>query len=341
MSIIGYRKALSLGNNGRIEAVVNAMPSDKAHRHGPLPWLALFTVYLVWGSTYLAIRVVVRELPPFAAAGMRFLTAGVVMAALAAFKDKARPSRRQLVDYALIGVLLLGFGNGLVMWAEQQIPSGIAALLVATVPLFITFLDRFRRGGEPWTMRVWAGTVIGLAGVVLVARPEGDVAHQHWGGIVALQFATFSWAVGSLWSQATPRRLPVFTAAAIEMLAGAMALGIESSLAGEDLSLVPAASLTAWGALGYLVVFGSLVAFTAFAYCLHELPASTVGTYAYVNPVVAVALGALLLHEPVSLGLLAGAALILVAVLLTTLKGRSSASSPRAGDEPIAVVEEA
>lgn len=317
------------------------MPSEKSHRHGPLPWLALFTVYLVWGSTYLAIRVVVRELPPFAAAGMRFLTAGVVMAALAALKDKAWPSRRQLVDYAFIGVLLLGFGNGLVMWSEQQIPSGIAALLVATVPLFMTFLDRFRRGGQPWTIRVWAGTLIGLAGVVLVARPEGDVAHQHWGGILALQVATFSWAVGSLWSQATPRRLPVFTAAAIEMLAGAVALGVESRLAGEDLARVHAASPTAWAALAYLVVFGSLVAFTAFAYCLHELPASTVGTYAYVNPVVAVALGALLLHEPVSLGLLAGAILILGAVLLTTLKARPASSRGAGHDEAVPVAEEA
>jgi drug/metabolite transporter (DMT)-like permease len=341
MSNTGYRKPGSLGNNGRIETVVNAMySSERPHRHGPLPWLALFTVYVVWGSTYLAIRVVVRELPPFTAAGMRFLAAGTVMTALAAFKDRAWPSRRQIVDYALIGVLLLGFGNGLVMWAEQQIPSGIAALLVATVPLFMTFLDRFRRGGQAWTARVWAGTLIGLAGVVLVARPEGDVAHQHWGGIVALQLATISWAVGSLWSQATPRRLPVFTAAATEMLAGAVALGIESRLAGEDLARVHAASSTAWGALAYLVVFGSLVAFTAFAYCLHELPASTVGTYAYVNPVVAVALGALLLHEPVSLSLLAGAALILVAVLLTTLKARPS-SREDGGGEPVAVVEEA
>jgi drug/metabolite transporter (DMT)-like permease len=316
------------------------MSTQKAHRHGPLPWLALFTVYLVWGSTYLAIRVVVREIPPFVAAGMRFLAAGVVMTALAAFKDKARPSRRQLVDYALIGVLLLGFGNGLVMWSEQQIPSGIAALLVATVPLFMTFLDRFRRGGQPWSLRVWAGTLVGLAGVVLVARPEGDVAHQHWAGIVALQIATLSWAVGSLWSQATPRRLPVFTAAAIEMLAGAMVLGIESRLAGEDLARVSAASSTAWIALAYLVVFGSLVGFTAFAYCLHELPASSVGTYAYVNPVVAVALGAFLLHEPVSLGLLAGAAMILVAVLLTTLSSRSRSGRP-GRDEAVAVVEEA
>ena len=316
-----------VGNNAKTVAVMMTMSRGRK-RTSLLPWVALCTVYLVWGSTYLAIRVVVREMPPFAAAGLRFAAAGAVMSALAAWKDGAWPSGKQLRDYAFIGVLLLGIGNGLVMWAEQQIPSGIAALLVATVPLFMTFFDRFREGGEPWTFRVWAGTLLGLAGVVLVARPEGDAGFSHWGGIVALQIATLSWALGSLWSQATPRRLPVFTAAAVEMLAGALALAVESPLAGESLSQVRGASLGAWAALSYLVIFGSLLAFTAFAYCLHELPASTVGTYAYVNPVVAVALGAALLGEPLPWSLLAGAVLILAAVLLTTLK-RGRTKRPR------------
>ena len=118
-----------------------------------LPWLALLVVYVVWGSTYLAIRVVVLELPPFAAAGFRFLVAGVLMAGLAAWRDRAAgwPSRRQLGDYALVGVLLLSFGNALVMWAERTIPSGIAALIVASVPLWLTLFDGMRPGGQPWT----------------------------------------------------------------------------------------------------------------------------------------------------------------------------------------------
>jgi drug/metabolite transporter (DMT)-like permease len=310
-------------NNGKTVSVMPFM-HDQHARGKLLPWLALFAVYLVWGSTYLAIRLVVREMPPLAAAGIRFMTAGVVMAVLAAFKDRVWPTRRQLLDYSLIGVLLLGFGNGLVMWSEQQIPSGIAALLVATVPLWITVLDRFRRGGEPWTLRLWAGTLIGLVGVALVARPESD-AQGHWTGIVALQFATFSWAVGSIWSQATPRRLPVFSAAAVEMVAGALVLAVESGLTGEDLGRIHRASPGAFGALGYLILFGSLVGFTAFAYCLHELPASIVGTYAYVNPVVAVLLGAVLLGEPVSAALLVGASMIVAAVLLATLKRRPAA----------------
>jgi len=207
-----------------------------------------------------------------------------------------------------------------VMWAERTIPSGIAALLVATIPLWITFFDGLRSGGQAWSVRVWLGTFVGLAGVALVARPEGGVASGHWPGIIALQVATLSWTAGSLYSQALVERLPVLTAAAIEMLAGAAFLAVESRVVGEDLGAFAVASKGAWFALVYLMVFGSIVGFTAFAYCLNELPASTVGTYAYVNPVVAVALGALILCEPVSAGLLAGGVLILAAVVMTTFR---------------------
>jgi len=313
---------------------------SRERRRGWLPWLALGTVYVVWGSTYLAIRVVVREMPPFAAAALRFFAAGVVMAGFAALRDRALPGRRQLADYALIGVLFLGFANGLVMWAEQRIPSGITALLVATVPLWMTFLDGLRPGGQPWTLRVWLGTLMGLTGVFLVARPKGGIAHGHWPGIVALQVATVSWSLGALYSQSVPRRLPVLSAAAVEMLAGSAALALESRIAREDLGLFHAASTGAWLGVLYLAVFGSLVGFTAFAYCLNELPASTVGTYAYVNPIVAVALGAALLAEPLSAGLLSGAALILLAVLLST-RGRRRSEAPPSARAAMAVAEEA
>jgi drug/metabolite transporter (DMT)-like permease len=285
-----------------------------------LPWLSLLVVYVVWGSTYLGIRIVVQEMPPFLAAALRFSAAGLVMAVIAFFADRshARPDRRQLFDYALVGVLLLAGGNALVMWAERTIPSGIAALLVATVPLWLTLLDGLRPGGQAWTARLWLGTLVGLAGVTLVVRPEGGVPAGHWPGILALEIGCLSWAAGSLYAQSVPRRLPLLTAAAVEMLAGSALLFVQSRLWGEDLGLLAGASPRAWLALAYLAVFGSLLGFTAFAYCLNELPASTVGTYAYVNPVVAVALGSAILGEPVSAGLLGGAALILVAVVLTT-----------------------
>jgi len=287
-----------------------------------LPWLSLLIVYVVWGSTYLAIRVVVREMPPLLAAAVRFSAAGLVMAAVASFVDRRRPrpTRRQLLDYALVGVLLLAIGNGLVMLAEKSIPSGIAALIVATVPLWIVLFDGLRPGGQPWTVRVWLGTLVGLFGVALVARPEGNLTPEHWTGILALQAASISWTLGSLYSQSRKEKLPLFTASAVQMLAGSFFLYLESWALGEDPARLAGASATAWWALLYLLLFGSLVGFTAFAHCLNELPATTVGTYAYVNPVVAVALGWLLLGEALSPGLLVGGLLIVSSVVLTSLR---------------------
>src|SRR5512147_2960663 len=150
------------------------MSQDRARRL--LPWISLLVVWVVWGSTYLAMRVVVAELPPLVAAGTRFLTAGALMALVAALVDRAHgwPTRRQALDYALVGVLLLSIGNSLVMWSERTVPSGIAALIVATVPVWILLLDGLRPSGRPWTLRLWIGAAIGLAGVFLVARPEGN-----------------------------------------------------------------------------------------------------------------------------------------------------------------------
>jgi drug/metabolite transporter (DMT)-like permease len=287
-----------------------------------LPYVALGVVWVVWGSTYLAMRIAVSEMPPLAAAGVRFGAAGCVMALVARVVDRRHgpPGWRQILDYALIGVLLLAVGNALVMWAEQTVPSSIAALIVATVPVWLLFFDGLRPGGQPWTGRVWLGTVIGLAGVALVARPPEQVSREHWLAIAGLQLACLAWTAGSLYAQAVPKRLPLASAAAVEMLAGAAVLVVVSPLFGEDVSRLAEASSRAWGGLAYLAAFGSLVGFTAFAYCLNELPASTVGTYAYVNPVIAVILGALVLGEAVTPGLLSGGGLILVAVLLTTVR---------------------
>jgi drug/metabolite transporter (DMT)-like permease len=302
------------------------MPQDRARRR-LLPWISLLVVWVVWGSTYLAMRVVVAELPPLVAAGARFLTAGALMAAVALFVDRAHgwPTRRQWRDYSLVGVLLLSIGNSLVMWSERTVPSGIAALIVATVPVWILLLDGLRPNGRPWTLRLWIGAAIGLVGVFLVARPEGNVDAEHWLAILALQVACLSWTAGSLYAQQVRDRLPLASAAAVEMLAAGALILVGSRLLGEDWSRLAQASPRAWGALGYLVAFGSLVGFTAFAYCLNELPASTVGTYAYVNPMVAVLLGWLVLGEPLTPGLLVGGALVVLSVVLTTLRARARA----------------
>jgi drug/metabolite transporter (DMT)-like permease len=299
-----------------------------------LPWISLAIIYVVWGSTYMAIRIVVHDMPPMAAAAFRFLVAGLVMAGIAAIADRRHgwPSRRQWADYALAGVLLLAVGNGLVMWSEKRIPSSIAALIVGSTPMWLTLFDGFRATGQRWTVRVWTGTLIGMLGVVLVARPEGGIDPGHSTSVLALLGATLAWTAGTLYAQSVPRRLPLFTSAAIEMVAGALALTVLSIVMGEDVSRFTAASRDAWLALAYLTLFGSLVAFTAFAYCVNELPASTVGTYAYVNPVVAVILGAAFLDERINPGLIAGGGLILVAVLFTTM-GRRAAPSPAAEPE--------
>jgi drug/metabolite transporter (DMT)-like permease len=299
-----------------------------------LPYIALGIVYLVWGSTYLAIRLVVRELPPFAAASIRFGSAGIVMALLAfATSQGERPSPKQILHYAIVGILLLGISNALVMWSETRIPSGIAALIVAAVPLWITLLDGLRPGGQPWTARVWLGTAVGLLGVALVAHPEVALA-GYWKGVVALEIACLTWAAGSVYSQMVPQRLPLLSAAAIEMVAASVVLILESRLAGEDLGAFRHASAQAWGGLLYLAVFGSLVAFTAFAFALNELPATTVGTYAYVNPVVAVILGSVVLGEAVSPFLILGAGLIILAVVLSTRRpSPRPISAPLSGQE--------
>ena len=289
-----------------------------------LPWVALAVVWIVWGSTYLAIRVVVGEMPPLFTASFRFLCAGVLMGAVALVVDRRSgwPDRRQWLDYSLIGILLLSVGNGFVMWAEKTVPSGTAALIVATVPVWLLLLDGWRPGGQPWTGRVWIGTAVGLLGVGLVARPEAGMDAGRWPAVIGLQVACLAWTVGSLYTQSVPKRLPLASAAAIEMLAGSLVLAALALLFGEDPSRLAAASPRAWGAVAYLVAFGSLVGFTAFAYCLNELPATTVGTYAYVNPVVAVFLGCLILGEALTPALLAGGTLIVLSVALTTLRKR-------------------
>lgn len=290
-----------------------------------VPWLALLTIYLVWGSTYLAIRIVVQDMPPFAAAALRFLLAGALMALAAARFDRAHglPDRRQWLDYGLVGLLLLAVGNGLVMWAERTVPSGIAALVVATVPLWLTLMEGLLSRGASWSARAWLGVTIGLVGVALVAEPGGADFAAQWPGILALQVASLSWCAGSLYVKRVPKKLPVVSASAVQMLVGGVALVCESLLKGEDWSGLAAAPPAAWGGLLYLVVAGSLVGFTAFAYCLTVMPASVVGTYAYVNPVVAVALGWLILDEPLTRGVLWGGALIVIAVVLATTGNRS------------------
>jgi drug/metabolite transporter (DMT)-like permease len=288
-------------------------------------WGALGIVYVVWGSTYLAIRVVVETMPPLLSAGTRFLVAaGVLGTAIAARKGwrALRVDRRAVVATALVGTLLLAGGNGGVTVAEQWIPSALAALLVAAVPLWVVLL-RSGNGDRPGRGTV-IGVLLGFTGLAVLLRPGGGDGMVFVGSLVVLA-ASASWAIGSYASGRLPLPRDPFVATTWEMLGGALVLLTAGFLRGEAASLdLGSVSGRSWLALAYLVVFGSLVAFTAYVWLLQNAPISLVATYAYVNPVVAVILGALLLAEPVTAAIIVGGAIVVagVTVVVSTERPR-------------------
>jgi drug/metabolite transporter (DMT)-like permease len=283
-------------------------------------WAALIVVYLVWGSTYLGIRVLVGFVPPLRAMGVRFLCAGVLLAAFLAVRHGPgvlRVPPRQLLSAGVVGVLLLTGGNGGVAVAEQTVPSGLAALLVAEVPLWLVCLRLLARD-TPRRATI-AGTALGFVGIAILALPGSHPAGTALWGIVLIIGATLCWSSGTF---ATPRvAMPSnpFVAATYEMVMAGVVLLAAGAAAGEPgrvhLAAVPP---RAWLTLAYLIVFGSLVAFSAYVWLLRNAPLSLVATYAYVNPVVAVFLGWLVLHERVDHYILMGSAIVVASVILVT-----------------------
>ncbi|MGW7327866.1 EamA family transporter [Streptomyces sp. NPDC054840] len=278
-------------------------------------WAALALVYVVWGSTYLGIRIVVETMPPFLSAGARFITAGLLLAAVVAWRygpAALRATRAQLGSAALVGLLLVLGGNGLVVLAETSVPSGLAALLVAAVPMWVVVL-RASTGDRP-PPRTLAGVLVGLAGLAVLTSP-GLSGAVRLSGVLMVVAASVLWSLGSF---SAPRlKLPAnpFTGSAYQMFAGGVAAVVVGLLRGEHRGLDPAAFSTAsWLALAYLTVVGSLVGFTAYVWLLQAAPLSLVSTYAYVNPVVAVALGTLILDEALTWPIMVGGAIVVVAV---------------------------
>ncbi|MGN9812368.1 EamA family transporter [Micromonospora sp. BQ11] len=304
------------------------------HRTAAAPvliWTALVLVYVLWGSTYLGIRIAVETMPPLGSAAARFAVAGLVLAIVVRLRrgpGALRVDRRQLGSAALVGVLLLAGGNGLVVLAESgppgvAVPSGIAALLVATVPLLVVLL-RSAVGDRPglWT---FVGVTLGFAGLVLLVLPTGGTDAVPLVGALTVVAAATSWSVGSFLSGRIRMPTDPFVATVYEMAAGAAVLAVLAAGRGEFRGFDPAAvSTRSWLALAYLMVAGSLVAFTAYVWLLHHAPISLVSTYAYVNPVVAVALGALFVAEPVTPQVVLGGAVIVagVALVVTTERPR-------------------
>jgi drug/metabolite transporter (DMT)-like permease len=298
----------------------------------PRAWkllLAFAIIYLVWGSTFLAIRVGVREVPPFLLAGLRFLIAGLILFAWMRAKGTVSPTAREWFSATLLAVLIFVLDYGLLFWAERRVPSGIAAVMMATIPVFMTLSEILFLKTQRLTPRLGAALLVGIGGVlVLVSRSIsfGDSPIDSIGA-VALIGAAIGWSVGS----ALTRKLPLPSSKAMssgaQMLMGGVLLTLTSWLLGEFHGFrVQAVSLKAWLALAYLIVAGSIVAFTAYVWLIHHESPTKVGTYAYVNPVVAVVLGYFLGGEGLSLRTILGTILVMVSVVVITTTPKKQVS---------------
>ncbi|MGE3176019.1 MAG: EamA family transporter [Vicinamibacterales bacterium] len=278
-------------------------------------YAALAVVCVVWGTTYLAIRIALETVPPMLMAGIRWVVAGLIVMLALALKGQRPPAPGQWPALAVIGLLMTSFGNGAVVWAEQTVSSGVAALLVAAVPFWMVGIERVMPDAAPVGGRRVLGLVVGFAGVILLVWPE--LTHPSGGsvyGILATQLACLGWAIGSAYSR---RRNPgenVLASASVQMVAGGAAL-LAVGLAIGELPRLAFNTRTS-AAVAYLVVAGSIGAFTAYLYALRHLPVTTVSIYAYINPVIAVALGSVVLGEPFSPRLVLAGSVVLVATML-------------------------
>lgn len=294
---------------------------------------ALATVYVVWGSTYLAIRVMVETIPPLLGAGVRFTIAGAVFYAFLRLRhgpERVRITRAELTGTAVVGMLLLFGGNGLVTVAEQDVPSGLAALLVATVPLWVVLMRAGVRERVSGTTAASVG--VGFVGVALLVLPADRPEGASLGGVLLVVLAAFLWALGSFTSRRVELPKDAFVSTAFQMLLGGGAMTLAGLAAGEagEVRLADF-SLDSTIAFVYLVLIGSLLAFTAYVWLLQNAPISTVATYAYVNPVIAIVLGWAILSEEVT-PLVLGAAAIIVASVAAVVREESGAR-PRAEPE--------
>jgi drug/metabolite transporter (DMT)-like permease len=300
----------------------NMTPSTPSRAPAWQVWTALSIVYVVWGTTYLAIRVVVETVPPLLSASFRFLVAGAAYYLWLRFRhgrDAVRVTRRQVLSCAIVGTALLLGGNGLVTIAEQTVASSLAALMIASVPLWVVLMRWIT--GDRIPLPTLIGVAIGFAGVAWLVLPGGRPEEATTFGIVLLVLAPMFWAGGSFLSGRIDMPANPFVSTSIQMLMGGLATGIVGAFTGEMSDVhFEAFSTSSLLALGYLVVFGSWVAFTAYVWALQNVPVSKVATYAYVNPVIAIALGWLILDEQMTPTMLGAAAIIIASVAMIIRK---------------------
>jgi drug/metabolite transporter (DMT)-like permease len=283
-----------------------------------LAYAAWIAVSIIWGTTYLGIRVALDAFPPALLGGVRWTIAGLLLIAIAWARGERLPSRTLWRDLALQGLLMIGFGNGLVNWAEVAVPSGLAAVVIATSPFFMAGVEACYPDGDRLTARVVAGLLVGFAGIVVLVWPDlhlGD--RESWrflGGLLALQGACLAWAIGSAFSKRHPHGPSVIGSSAVQMLFGGLMMLAWGTLTGEWAG-VHAAGRGIWATL-YLIVVGAIGGFVSYVYALQHLPVATVSLYAYINPLIAVVLGALLLDEPFGPRTIAAMAVVFAGIAL-------------------------
>ncbi len=294
--------------------------------------LAFSIIYFVWGSTFLAIRVGVREVPPFLLASMRFFVAGVVLFGWMRLTGTPSPSRREWVSASLLAVCIFVLDYGLVFWAEQRVPSGIAAVMMATITVFMALSEILFLRTQRLTLRLALALLVGMGGVlVLVSRSLGlGEAPIDTAGAVALVIAAVSWSIASALNRKLPLPESKGMSSGAQMLVGGILLAVAAAAFGEYRGFhIEAVSRGAWLALAYLIVAGSIIGFTAYVWLLHHESPTKVGTYAYVNPVVAVIVGYFLGGETVGPRTLLGTLLVLVSVVvITTTRATKPAAPP-------------
>jgi drug/metabolite transporter (DMT)-like permease len=291
--------------------------------------LAFAIIYFVWGSTFLAIRVGVREVPPFLLAGMRFFVAGIVLYAWMRVKGAPSPTRRQWASATLLAMLIFVFDYGLLFWAEKRVPSGIAAVMMATIPVFMALAEILFLRTQKLTVRLGFALLLGIGGVAVLVSHSASFSQAAIDprGAAALVFAGISWSTAAILTRKLSLPESKVMSSGAQMLAGGILLTLSAALLGEFQGFsVHTVSTEAWLALTYLIVAGSIIGFTAYVWLIHHESPTKVGTYAYVNPVVAVLLGYALGGEPLGARTVAGTFLVLVSVIVITTTPKKNTS---------------
>ena len=300
--------------------------SAKQHQRAYWAWIA---VCVCWGTTFLAIRITLESLPPLAMAGSRHVIAGIIVAIAVTARGIDLPQRESWPMHALLGVLMIGLGNGGVVWAEQFVPSGLAAVMVSVIPFWMVGVEALMPGSERLHLSQFIGLLLGFGGIVLLTSSNVTVGGAAGGrflqGVIALQCSCCGWAIGSAYAKRHARHENVFAATAMQMIFGGLSLMLAGTLLGEWHSVQM--TFRSGLAFVYLIIFGSLVGYASYAYALKYLPITTVSLYAYVNPVIAVMLGALLLKEPYTARMVVAIGIIFVAMLIVRRSADTSSSS--------------